>query len=152
MKQTPFATKTWKSGIAALGALAGLALAPAPAHAQPCADVPKIANDLLSLYLDQFESNFTLSVQKNCDSLQKTFLSACSAAVKNATKCWSGQLGALSKAAGPVCSEAGKPEQCNATFKNNIRLEQNAIDSEASAETADCQTKAVQLFSDCLLP
>lgn len=152
MKKSPFATRTWKSGIAALGTLAGLALAPAPAHAQPCADVSSIANDLHSLYLDEFESFFALSAQKNCDVLQKAFVSACNAAVKNATKCWSGQLGALSKAAGPVCSEAGKPEQCNANFKNEIKARLNEIDSDASAEIADCQTQAVQLFAACLVP
>ncbi len=152
MKKIPLAMKTWKSGIAALGALAGLALAPGPAHAQPCADVTTIANDLLSLYLDQFEGDFPLSVQKNCDSLQKTFLSACSSAVKDSAKCWNRQLSMLPKAAGPVCSEQMKPDQCNSTFKSNAKLGQNAIDSQASAESADCQTKAVQLFSDCFLP
>jgi hypothetical protein len=150
MKKFPFATRTWKSGSAALGALAGLALAPAPAHAQPCADVTDIANSLRTLYLDEFDVFFTLD-QKSCDTLQKTFYSACTTAVKDAVKCWDRQIGTLPKAAKSVCTQVVKPDQCNQTYKNDAKNRQNEIDSEATAEYVDCQTKAGQLFASCFV-
>jgi hypothetical protein len=150
MKQFPLAMKTWTSGIAALGALASLALAPAPAQAQPCADVTDIANSLLTLYLDEFETFFTLD-QKGCESLQSTFSSMCTTAVKDAVKCWSRQIGTLPKAAKPVCAQAPKPDQCNQTYKADAKNLQNTVDSEATAETVDCQTKAGQLFTTCFV-
>jgi hypothetical protein len=151
MRQIGISTKVWKRGIAAFGAMATLALTPAPAQAQPCGDIPNIANDLLGIYLDQFEGYFTLNTQKNCDSLQKTFYSACTSAVKDSVKCWDRQIGTLPKAAAPVCNEAVKPDQCNQSFKNDAKNGQNEVDSEASAEYLDCQSRAIQLFSACFL-
>jgi hypothetical protein len=151
MRQLGISTKVWKRGIAAFGAVAALALAPAPAQAQPCGDIPNIASDLLGIYLDQFEGYFTLHIQKNCDALQKTFYSACTSAVKDSLKCWDRQIATLPKAAASVCSEAVKPDQCNQSFKNSANDGQNEINSEASAEYSDCQNRANQLFSACFL-
>jgi hypothetical protein len=120
MRTIEFPTRSWKRGIAVLGALAGLALAPAPAQADVCGDFEDIAEDLLDIYFDEFEEFFTLS-EKTCDAMANTFHAACTSAVKDAEKCWNRQFLSVSKAAKPGCTEVAKnPSACNQEYKDLV--------------------------------
>jgi len=149
MMKIQFPTNTWKRGIAALGALAGLALAPAPAQAAVCGDFEDIADNLLDSYFDEFGEFFGLS-EKTCDAMAKTFYSACTTAVKDAVKCAQRQVGTIPKAAKPACQEAAKnPSSCNTFYKDEANTEANFIDDDAQSAYDDCGFAADDFWTGC---
>ena len=149
MKKTLFAMKSWKQGIAALGALAALALAPAPAHAEICGDFDDIADDLLDFYLEEFDVFFGLS-EKTCDEMVKTFTATCTTKVKDAAKCWDGLFKSLPKAAKPPCNESAQnPSSCYNSYKEEARGLQNLIGDDVHAANNDCNVAADTFFDAC---
>jgi hypothetical protein len=141
-----------KQGLAALGILAGLALAPTPAQAQVCAEPDEIADELLDEYIDQFEDFFPLS-KKTCESMAKTFYKACNTAVKDSVKCADHAVGSIPKAAKPGCKEASMvPSECNQFFKNQAEAINDFVEALAELAYDDC-IDAAETFSDiCEFP
>ncbi len=149
MRTIEIPTRFWKRSIAALGAVLGLALAPAPAQAEVCGDFDDIAEDLFETYVEEFGGFFGLS-EKTCDSMTKTFYSACTTAVKDAVKCWQRQIGTIPKAAKPACEEAAKnPSSCYSSFKDEANTEANFIDDDAESAYNDCVFAAEDFFNAC---
>lgn len=147
-------TRSWKRGLAALGALSGLALAPAPAQAEVCGDFGDIADDLLAIYLDEFGELFPLS-EKTCEEMTKTFDSACNTAVKDAKKCWDRVVGGIPKAAKPPCNERFQnPSTCYNAYKNQAKDEESQVNDQANAANGDCNLAKDDFFDACrdLLP
>jgi hypothetical protein len=149
MKKIPSAIRTWKRSVAALGAMAGLALAPAPAKAQPCADLAGIPDDLLGIYFDSFESLVPLDT-KSCQTMTKSFSSACSSAVKDAVKCWDRQLSNILKASKTACSAGSKnPSSCYDGFKTESDDAGNELDAEAGTANDECGANANSFMNVC---
>jgi len=150
MTKTLLSTKAWRRGIAAVGVLAGLALAPAPAQAQVCGDFEDIANDLLEIYIEEFDAEFFALSEKTCDSMQKTFYSACTTAVKDAVKCWQRQVDTIPKAAKSACQEAAKnPSSCYEFYKDQANSDSNFIDDDAESAYNDCGFAAEDFWNLC---
>ena len=149
MRQMETSTRLWKQALAALGVLAGLALAPAPAQAQICGDFEDLAEDLLDAYFEEFEDFFTLSAN-TCDSMKSTFAKACDTAVKDAVKCAQNQIKALPKAGKPACKENFEnPSDCDQNFKNEAELANNIVSLEANDAKQDCEIAADDFWDVC---
>jgi hypothetical protein len=145
----------WKRGLAAMGVLTSLALAPAPAQAQICGELDDIADDLLDAYIDVLEEvfSFPLFDEKTCDSMAKAFLKQCDTAVKDAVKCSDRQLDGIPKVAKPACKLASKnPSQCDDDFKELADAEKQAVDDLAPSAHEDCEDAADELFDICRNP
>jgi hypothetical protein len=149
MKKIGISKGIWKPSLAVLGALAGLALAPASAQAQVCGDLEEIADDLLDEYFDELGDFFTLS-EKTCDSMTSTFFKACTTAVKDSVKCFKTQFKSLPKAAKPACKENFEdPSDCEQSFKNDEQLLNNIIAQEAEFANDDCEDAADDFWDVC---
>lgn len=149
MRRIGISTGTWTRSLAVLGAVAGLAFAPAPAQAQVCGDFEEVAEDLLDEYFDELGGFFTLS-ETTCDSMTSTFFKACTTAVKDATKCFQTQFKSLPKAAKPACKENFEdPSDCEQSFKNNEQMLNNLIAEEASFANDDCEDAADEFWDVC---
>lgn len=145
MRKMEISTRLWKQGLAALGVLAGLALAPAPAQAQICGEPDEIASDLLDVYFDTFGDSFVLD-SDTCNAMAKVFLQACNSAVKDAVKCADRQIDSIPKAAKPYCKEFSKnPSDCDKNFKDDAEEDKDFVDGEAADAYDECN-EARDLF------
>lgn len=149
MRMIEISLRMGKQGLAALGVLVGLALAPASAQAQICAEPDEIADQLLDEYIDQFEDFFPLS-EKTCESMAKTFYKACNTAVKDSVKCANHAVDSIPKAAKPGCNENGKnPSSCKQAFKEEAEDVNDFVDDEAALAYDDCIDAAEVFFDVC---
>ena len=149
MRTIAIPTRFWKRSVAALGAVLALASAPATARADVCGNFEDIADDLLDIYFEVLGDFFTLS-ENTCDSMRKTFKTACDSAVKDAEKCWNRQVASVVKASKPGCKETAKnPSACNDDFKDEGDSEKDDIKSEANFAKNDCGNAADDFWEVC---
>ena len=149
MRTSEHSTPSWQRVFAALGALLGLALAPAPAQAQVCGDFDEIANGIVEYYYDWLGDFFPLD-GNTCDSIASTFYKACNAAVKDTGKCVDRQFDALAKAAKPACkAEAVDPSSCAEDYKAGAESQKQVASQDAQFAYEDCFDEASDLFDDC---
>ena len=135
--------------VTALLAVAALALLGKAAHAQPCASLAGVPDDLHDFYVAQLTP--LLLPPDECSKIVKGALAACHKAVASTAGCHDSAHRGAFKAQKIACGVAMDPAQCAADRKSDLDTTLVGIEDFANLQHAVCEEEfALELYLDCL--
>jgi hypothetical protein len=122
-----------------------------PPIPDPCGDPTEQPEQVFSVYLSEFESEFPLD-GATCDKLASQGTAACHKAVSDCTACLERLLGSVLKSKKLVCGTEEDPKACAQAAKAEIDEIEAGLDLQSEQAHEICDGKFVgAILSECAL-